>query len=248
MLRIATAWFAALLSSWALAAESPDAAIAEVQARDAELSAAHGRGDMATYLQGLSQRYVYIDVGGRRVTAMTLASRRANDQLRQVASESSEDEAVRLADNVVLLRGLERASFTYFGGLPRQGSSRWSALWVREEDGQWRLVAETATPVTSDGGLPFTRVPQPMASMRAHQGRWTLALPTPMDMELTAERGQLVATLVGQSTRFVFEPASASHYFALERPFELRFSRDGKTLELVTWGVSTRAIRTPRSR
>jgi hypothetical protein len=119
----------------ALAAEPPDPVLAEVLARDAEMSAAHGRGDMATYLQGLSKKYVYIDVGGRRVTADKLATRRSNDQLRQVASEVLEEESVRVADNVVLLRGLERGSFTYFGGLPRQNTTRWSALWVREDDG-----------------------------------------------------------------------------------------------------------------
>jgi ketosteroid isomerase-like protein len=223
----------------ALAAEPPDPVVAEVKARDAELSAAHGRGDMVTYLKGLSQRYVYIDIGGRRVTASTLARRRSNDNLRIVTSESSEEEALRLADNVVLLRGLERSTSTYFGGLPRQGSTRWSALWVREDDNQWRLVSETATPVTSDGGLPFTRAPQATASVRLRQGRWTLGLPVPMELVLTAKGGDLVATLVGQDARFVFAPASATHYFALDRPFEIRFSRGGKTLELVTWGIVT---------
>ena len=239
---------ATLLPMESVAADPADLSISEVKARDEALSAAHGRGDMTTYLQGLSERYVYIDVGGRRVTAATLARRRANDQLRLVTSESSEDEAVHLADNVVLLRGLERSTFTYFGGLPRQGSTRWTALWIREDDGQWRLIAETATPVTSDRGLPFTPTPQAVAVVRAHQGRWMLALPTPMEMMLIAERGQLVATLKGQSERFVFASASATQYFALDRPFELRFSRDGKKLELVTWGVVTRGTRGQQSR
>lgn len=234
---------ASLCAGACLAADPPDPIVAEVMKRDAELSAAHGRGDMTTYMQGLSSRYVYIDVGGRRVTAGTLATRRANDQLRMVSSESSEDEALRLADTVVLLRGLEKSKFTYFGGLPRQGSSRWTALWVREDDNQWRLLAETATPVVGDEGLPFIHVPQSAATLRALQGRWKLDLPTPVEMVLKAEGGALVATLAGQSVSFTFKPASATHYYASDRPFELRFDRGRNKLELITWGQSTAAVR-----
>jgi ketosteroid isomerase-like protein len=208
-------------------------------ARDAELAAAHGRGDMATYLQGLSKKYVYIDVGGGRVTADKLATRRGNDQLRQIASEALEEESVRVAENVVLLRGLERGSFTYFGGLPRQGATRWSALWAREEDGQWRLVAETATPVTSDTGLPFIPTALPDKELRARQGVWNLSLPQELTLRLEADRGKLMGTLDGQSVQLTFVPASRRHYFALERPFELRFEADHDRLTLVTWGIPT---------
>lgn len=230
------------------AAEAEDPVIAEVKARDAELSTAHGRGDMATYLQGLSKRYVYTDVGGRRVTAAQLAIRRGNDQLRQVASETLEEESLRVSDSVVLLSGLERGSFTYFGGLPRQGSTRWTALWAREEDGQWRLVAETATPVTGDGGLPFIAARQPEAAVRSRQGAWQLDLPQPMRLHLIAEGGRLIGTLEGQSIKLTFVPASPTHYFALERPFELRFASDRQKLTLVTWGIETAARRVKPSR
>jgi ketosteroid isomerase-like protein len=223
--------------------EPIDPVILVVKARDAELAAAHGRGDMTTYLQGLSKRYVYVDVGGRRVTPDTLATRRGNDQLRQVASELSEEEAIRIADGVVLLRGLEKARFTYFGGLPREGSTRWTALWAREEDRQWRLVAETATPVASDAGLPFTPSAQPASVIRARQGRWSLALPDPMVLGLTAESGKLIGKLEGHDLQLTFVPASPTHFFALERPFELRFTSDGKALTLMTWGIPTAAHR-----
>jgi len=237
---------ASLLTALALAAEPVDPVIAEVKARDAELSAAHGRGDMATYLKGLSARYVYIDVNGARVTADKLATRRSNDQLRQVASESFEEESLRISDGVVLLRGLEQASFTYFGGLPRKGATRWTALWAREDDGQWRLVTETATPVRSDAGLPFTEVRQATAGVQARQGQWSLALPQPLVLSLKAENGRLIASIEGQTLRVTFAPASATHYYALERPFELRFGRDGESLELVTWGIATPGRRVSR--
>jgi ketosteroid isomerase-like protein len=227
----------------ALAAEPADPVVAEVLARDAALSAAHGRGDMTTYLQGLSRKYVYIDVAGGRVSADKLATRRGNDQLRLVSSEVSEEESVRLADNVVLLRGLERGSFTYFGGLPRQNTTRWSALWVREDDGQWRLVAETATPVTTDAGLPFMPAELPANEVRSRQGLWNLSLPQELVLRLAADGGRLIGTLEGQSLKVTFVPASPRHYFALERPFELRFGEDRNEVTLVTWGISTRGQR-----
>lgn len=226
-----------------LAAEPFDPVLAEVRARDAELSAAHGRGDMATYIQGLSEKYVYIDVGGRRVTADKLTTRRSNDQLRQVASEVVEEESVRISDGVVLLRGLERGSFTYFGGLPRQTVTRWSALWAREADGKWRLVAETATPVTSDTGLPFTPAKQSATALRSHQGVWSLILPQELVLRLVADHERLIGTLDGQSIQLTFVPASPTHYFALERPFELRFEDDRDRLTLTTWGIPTVAQR-----
>lgn len=248
-MRVSTGMGLALLAFGASAAdlgtETEDPVVAQVLARDAELQAAHGRGDMASYRAGLSRRYVYIDIGGQRVTAEKMESRRANDHRRVVSSEASEEEAIRLADNVVLLRGLEHGAATYYGGLPRIGASRWSALWVREDDGVWRLTADTATPVRNSEALPFMHVPQTDATLAALTGRWTLALQPEQDMLLAVEQGKLIATLPGYpAARFVFAPASATHYFAEERPFELRFAPDGKSMSLVTWGTPTAAIRT----
>lgn len=232
---------AALLGATAPAVEDP--VIAEVKARDSELAEAHGRGDLATYRAGLSSRYVYIDVGGKRVTPDILQKRRENDERRVVSSETTEEESIRLSDTVVLLRGLEHSVSTYYGGLPRTGSSRWSALWVREDDGIWRLVAETATPVRKDESLAFVHVPQPAATLDALAGRWTLALRPAMELRLRAEGGKLIGSLDGKSVRFTFSPASATHFFAEDRPFELRFAADGRSLDLVTWGNTTAATR-----
>lgn len=236
------AWMLAVQTT-ALAAPPEDPVIAQVLARDDALAAAHGRGDMATYRAGLSQRYVYVDIGGKRVTADALQERREFDNRRVVSSESLEQEAIRLGDEVVLLRGLERGVSTYFGGLPRTGESRWTALWAREDDGVWRLVAETATPVRKSEALPFVAAPQDDATLRARSGRWRLQLKPAMDLMLAVEGGTLIGTLPGQPARFVFDPASPTHYFARERPFELRFSPEGEALELVTWGTTTHATR-----
>ena len=236
------------LSQGAIAAAEPpqDPVIAQVMARDDELASAHGRGDMATYRAGLSKRYAYIDIGGERVTADTLEARRENDQRRVVSSETAEQEAMRLTDDVVLLRGLERSHASYFGGLPRIATSRWTALWVRESDGVWRLTAETATTVKSGTSPRYVTTAQPDATLQALAGRWTLQLEPALQLDLRVENGNLVGTLPGQAEQFVFSPVSATHYFADTRPFELRFAPDGKSLSLLTWGTATVATRIER--
>jgi ketosteroid isomerase-like protein len=221
------------------AAGEDDPVIAEVMARDAEIAAAHGRGDMATYRAALSERYVYVDVGGKRVTPDILEARRAGDQRRVVSSDSAEEEALRIAEDVVLLRGLEHSVASYYGGLPRVSSSRWTSLWVREDDGVWRIVAETATPVRKSEALPFVHVPQPPATVDALAGRWQLATTPALELQIEARDGALVGRLHGQHVEWLFRPASARHWFAAERPFELRFAQDGATLEMVTWGTAT---------
>lgn len=219
-----------------------DPVLAEVAAHDEALAAAHGRGDMAAYRAGLSKNYVYIDIGGKRVTADMLEARRTNDQRRVVSSETTEQEALRLSDDVVLLRGLDRSLSTYYGGLPRTGLSRWTALWAREADGVWRLVADTATPVRDVDRVSFVPVPQPAEVLARRAGRWRLALPSPMELVLEMQGDHLVGRLAGQDVRWTFHPVSEAHFMATERPFELRYAGDD-AMELVTWGTPTRASR-----
>lgn len=225
-------------------APSDDAAlIAEVRARDEALAAAHARGDMATYTAGLSKQYAYIDLGGKRVDANRLATRRENDRRRVVSSTESEDEAVVVAPGVVLLRGVTRTESTYYGGLPRAGASRWSALWAREADGVLRLVAETATPIRETEALPFTEVPQPRATLEACVGDWLLATTPPLQLGVRPGDGALVAQLAGETVSWTFRPASATHLFATDRPFELRCDDGGRAITFVTWGIATKATR-----
>jgi hypothetical protein len=104
-------------------------------------------------------------------------------------------------------------------------------------------VAETATPVRENDSLPFVHAPQPATTLDALAGRWTLALKPTMELRLRAEGGKLIASLDDKSVRFTFSPASPTHFFAEDRPFELRFAADGRTLDLVTWGTATAATR-----
>lgn len=220
-----------------------DPILAAVQAQDDALQAAHGRGDLATYLAGLSKHYVYIDIGGKRVTADMMVERREGDRRRVVSSEALEHEAVRLSDTSVMVRGRDRSLATYYGGLPRHGDSRWTALWIREDDGVWRLAAETATPIRDHEGLAFDPAPQPRSVLDALAGRWTLATTPPLVLDLRASDDGLVGRLDGETVEWTFRPASPTHYYAGERPFELRFAVDGESMEMVTWGTATKAVR-----
>ncbi|MCA0395676.1 MAG: nuclear transport factor 2 family protein [Proteobacteria bacterium] len=242
---IGTGMLLCVAAGTAGAADMQDPAIAAVMAREAEVAAAHGRGDLAAYRAGLSRHYVYVDVGGKRVTADMLEARRGADQRRVVSSETGEEEALRVSEDVVLLRGLDHSLASYYGGLPRASTTRWTSVWVREEDGVWRVVSETATPVRENDALPFVHVPQSADTVSALAGRWRLATTPTLELQLDAKDGALVGRLAGQSVAWTFRPASASHWFAAERPFELRFAADGTSLQLLTWGTSTAGERLP---
>lgn len=233
----------AALQAGLVHAAAEDPVVASVWARDAELAAAHGRGDLSTWRAGLSARYAYIDVGGQRVSADRVEARRDDDHRRVLSSRTSEEEGLRLADDVVLLRGREDSHALYYGVLPRIAQSRWSAVWVREDDGVWRLVAETATPIRNEEALPFVRNPQPASVLAALAGRWTLATTPPRTLDLRVEGDALIGRLEGESVRWTFQPASATHYVATERPFELRVEAGGRRLSLVTWATPTAAVR-----
>lgn len=239
--------FAALAAALAGAppanAEAEDPVMAQVRAADDALTEAHSRGDIARYLQGLSDRFLYIDIGGKRVTKELLVERRAADKRRQLSSESSENEGIRISDNAVLLRGRDKSLATYYGGLPRHGDSRWTALWVREADGAWRLTAETATPVRDDGAQPYAEISLPPGATSAFAGDWLLDLQPPITLSLKPDGNRLIASLSSDPVRFTFAPHAPSQFHALERDFQIVFAPDGKSLTLATWGTPTRATR-----
>jgi ketosteroid isomerase-like protein len=233
MNRLVIAWVAGTVLAGAATAQPADPLLAQVQAADEALAAAHGRGDMETYLKGLSDDYLYIDIGGKRVTKAEITRRRAADKRLVTSSEASEDEAIRVSDNAVLLRGREIS-----------GDSRWTALWVREADGQWRVLAETSTPVRDDSASPYARVKLPAGAIEAHAGKWALELAKPITLALAVEGQSLVGTLSSDTeARFTFVPHAPGQFHALERDFQLKFAPDGRTLTLVTWGTPTRGTR-----
>lgn len=123
-----------------------------------------------------------------------LEARRKGDQRRVVSSQTSKEEALRLSDSAVLLRGLEHSIAPYCRGLPRKGQMRWSALWIRGSDAAWRLIAESATPVRESDTLSFVAVPQGADLLATRVGRWQPDLPMPLELAVRTREGHLVAS------------------------------------------------------
>jgi ketosteroid isomerase-like protein len=219
-------------------AQSENPILAEARAADAMLIEAQSSGDLKAMAEMIADDYVYIDVGGSRIDKAKILSRREGDHLSLSNIVDSEEEAVILSPVTVLLRGKSEGTAYYFGGLPRTGATRWSAIWRKDPDGRWRVVAEQTTVVQQKQVDPPT-VKLSAAEIAAHAGRWQLATEKPMDMVLKADETGLKASIAGQFDDMLFRPSASGRYFNSDRPFELRFSPDGRTLTFVSWGSET---------
>lgn len=246
---MAFTWFnrvavAALFIAAPVHAQTENPILAEAKAADAAYMAATSSGDLKTMADFIAEDYAYIDVNGDRIDKAKLFSRREGDHLSMSEMVDSENEAVVLSPVTVLLRGKTSGTAYYFGGLPRPGTTRWSAIWRKDADGKWRVVAEQTTVVPEPHKYPKP-VSLPPAEVAGHAGRWRLATKTPMDMTLKAENGALKASIAGQFTDMLFQPSAPGVYFNTLRPFELRFAPDGKAMAFVTWGSETAGSRIP---
>ncbi len=233
-----------LLGASALPAALPadTSILAEAKAADAALIAAQSRNDLKAMAEMIADDYAYIDVTGNRVGKAQLLSRREGDKLSLSEMVDSEEEAIVLSPATVLLRGKSAGTALYFGGLPRKGATRWSAIWRKDGDGRWRVVAEQTT-VIDEGGPKKARATLKPADVAPHAGRWTLATRTPMAMTLVAEGDTLKASIPGQFTDMIFLPESPGVFFNTLRPFELHFAKNGKSLKMITWGETTPGTR-----
>ena len=186
----------------------------------------------------IADDYAYIDIAGVRTDKAKLLSRREGDKLSLSEMVDSEEEALVLSPTAVLLRGKSAGTALYFGGLPRTGATRWSAIWRKDADGRWRVIAEQTTVVT-DAAPQKVRATASPAKVAPHAGTWRLATKTPLTMTLRADGDTLKASIAGQFTDMLLEPDSTGAFFNRVRPFELRFDPDGRTLRLLTWGEET---------
>lgn len=223
-------------------AQTENPILAEARAADAAMMAAQSRGDLKAMADMIADDYAYIDVSGNRVGKAKLLSRREADHLSLAEIADSEDEAILLSPVTVLLRGKSEGTAYYFGGLPRKSATRWSAIWRKDADAKWRVVAEQTTVIQHEQVNPPV-TPQPIAEIAKHAGKWRLATRTPMDMTLKADGGGLKASIAGQFTDMVFMPSATGTYFNTLRPFELRFAPDGKAMVFVSWGNETPGAR-----
>lgn len=217
--------------------------MAELKEADDRYGATQAAGDLKAFAELLSEDYLYIDISGNRVTKATLLDRREGDKRVPVEMKSSEQEMTILAPTVVLQRGREDVLDEYFGGLPRWGSTRFSALWVKEADGKWRVRGEQVTRLNQPKEGASVRVTVDPAAVARLAGSYTLATRKPLMLQLTAQGDTLRATIPDGFKDMVFYPAAPDRFFAAERDFELRFAPDATGLTFVSWGNDTAAKR-----
>lgn len=215
------------------------AILAEVEAVDLAAMKAQNSGDLEAFANYLSEEYAYIDLSGNRVDKAQMLARRAEDKRAILSETPSEDEAILLAPDVVMFRGRTDIVSSYYGGLPRPGSTRYSVIWRKEADGQWRMVAAQTTDRIKREYPVKTRVPVDADTLALYAGTYVLATERPLTLKLEAGEGQLLATIEGQFEDMVFLPESGTRFFATERPFELVLSEDACSLTMVTFGAET---------
>lgn len=216
-----------------------DAIIAEAEAADLAAMRAQNSGDLETFATYLSEDYAYIDISGNRIGKAGILARRSEDRRTLISEEPSEDEAILLAPNVVMFRGRADIVSAYYGGLPRPGSVRWSVIWRKEADGQWRMVAAQTTDRIRREYPVKVRTDVPAETLAYYAGSYTLETQAPLTLKLEAAEGHLLASIEGQFEDMQFFPESETHFFATERPFELRLAEDACSLVLVTFGAET---------
>ncbi len=225
------------------AAQDDAALIAEAEAADIAAMQAQSAGDLETFANYLSEDYVYIDISGNRVGKAQVLARRAEDKRSVISEEPSEDEAIVLAPDVVMFRGRTETLAAYYGGLPRPGSARWSVIWRKEADGQWRMVAAQTTDQIKREYPVKVRAAVPDDVLGLYAGMYELETGSPLTLVLKAEDGRLRATIDGQFEDMEFLPESETQFFATARPFELVLAEDACSLVMVTFGAETKGAR-----
>jgi ketosteroid isomerase-like protein len=223
------------------AAEPLDEAalIAEAEAADIAAMQAQNSGDLGAFERYLADDYAYIDLSGNRIGKAQILARRAEDKHAVISETSSEDEAIVLAPNVVMFRGRTDAVTSYYGGLPRPGSTRYSVVWRKGADGQWQMVAAQTTDRIKREYPVKVRAEVAADVLDLYAGTYVLETKTPLTLVLRAEDGRLLATIDDQFTDMDFFPESDTHFFATSRPFELVLSEDACSLTIITFGAGT---------
>ncbi|WP_291195892.1 DUF4440 domain-containing protein [Hyphomonas sp.] len=221
----------------------PVAIIAEAEAADVAAMRAQSAGDLEAFANFLSEDYAYVDLSGNRIGKAEILARREQDKRAVLSETPSEDESIVLAPNVVMFRGRTDAVTSYYGGLPRPGSTRYSVIWRKEADGQWRMVAAQTTDRIKREYPVKVRREVPGDVLNLYAGTYELDTKTPLTFILEAEAGRLLATIPGQFEDMEFFPESETRFFATARPFELVLSEDACSLVLVTFGAETNGLR-----
>jgi len=237
--------FISLLTGCASVTAPQDEAALIAEAESADLAAmrAQAAGDLETFAKYLSEDYAYIDLSGNRIGKAQILARREEDKRGIISETSSEDESVVLGPGVVMFRGRTDVTSSYYGGLPRPGSTRYSVIWRKEADGQWRMVAAQTTDRILREYPVKVRAEVPADVLHLYAGTYELETETSLTLILEAQEGRLLASIPGQFEDMEFHPESETRFFATARPFELVLAEDACSLVLVTFGAETKGLR-----
>ena len=219
----------------------PEQVIREVLAAEEAFVSSERAGDLEAQAELLADDYVYIDISGKRVTKPELLERRRGDKRYVPDLVASEVEVVPLTSEYAISRGQWESTSSYYGGLPRSEVDRYTAVWVKR-DGRWQILADQVTPMITREYPVKQRILLTDEDLIPFEGTYQLDVGSNLRFSLRAVEGRLIFRIPGEIEDMDFFPASPNSFFAIERPFELRFEADD-SLVVTTWGVESLARR-----
>ncbi len=213
--------------------------IAEVMAMEKMNAEMEAKGQVAEQFDLLSEDYVYVDISGKRVTKQQLTERRQEDNRKSIKNIASQLEVIPLSPELALARGRWDGHSIYYGGLPRISSSRFMALW-QKENGKWKILADQATPIGQQKVIERQEIDMKLKSLKSFAGSFQLNTESPFKIELSVKDNNLVLTIPGKLDDGIeFYPSNTGLFFAKERPWEIQYDRNKDSIIFTSWGIET---------
>jgi ketosteroid isomerase-like protein/uncharacterized protein YneR len=217
--------------------------IDEVMAMEKMNAEMEAKGQVTEQFDLLSEDYVYIDVSGKRTTKQQLIERREEDNRKSIKNIASQLEVIPLSPELALARGRWDGNAIYYGGLPRSSSSRFMALW-KKENGKWKILADQGTPIGQQKVIERQKIEMNLKSLKSFAGSFQLNSGFSLKIEMAVKDKNLVLTIPGNlDTGIEFYPSNNGLFFAKERPWEIQFNQDLDAIIFTSWGIETKGHR-----
>jgi hypothetical protein len=217
--------------------------IDEVMAMEKMNAEMEAKGQVAEQFDLLSEDYVYIDISGKRVTKQQLTERRQEDHRKSIKNIVSQLEVIPLSPELALARGRWDGQSIYYGGLPRISSSRFMALW-KKENGKWKILADQGTPIGQQKVIERQEIDMSLKSLKSFAGSFQLNTEPPLKIELSVKDNHLVLRIPGKLDDGIeFYSSNNGLFFAKERPWEIQFDRNKDSITFISWGIETKGNR-----
>ena len=217
--------------------------IKEVSALEEILVETSKSGDLDRQLSLFSDQYSYIDINGNLVDKQTMASRRTDDKMFAATLETADLEVIPLTRDFAISRGRYNTKNIYHGGIPKFGSSRYMAVW-RKENGVWRLFRDQVTNLV-DRASKKPKLDRAEYPNNYGLGDYKLQNEYGVTIRIDENNDSLSMNIPGQLEKdYVLYPTYDNTWFIEEERWTLQFSESGDSLKFNSWGVETLAIRT----